>query len=317
MKATYRQNQEIDRAEWDQFVALSPQGTLYCLSAYLDIVAPGWSLVQLRDEKGILAAIPLHLKKKGGYAASVQPPFSQSWGVLLRPQAAGSPYNTYRDQNQQVKALLDAFPKVDWFAHGFSPAFEYPQPFFWQEFTLHTRYTWVIDLEKSETELLGAMRKTTRNLIRNTPGKIVEASSEKELLRLVRENRDSGKVLIDGTAEKMLGKISQWLLQTGLGWILEVENEGKIQAAGLFASFHGRTYYLMSAKTPGNERAMSPLLWHAILKAKKTSRIFDFEGSMLEGIEQFFRGFGPSPVPYLYIEKNQIPQLLRWIKNSL
>jgi len=39
-------------------------------------------------------------------------------------------------------------------------------------------------------------------------------------------------------------------------------------------------------------------MWHAIQFASTVSTIFDFEGSMIEPVERFFRGFGAVQTPY-------------------
>ena len=42
-------------------------------------------------------------------------------------------------------------------------------------------------------------------------------------------------------------------------------------------------------------------MWHAIQFAATVSRVVDFEGSMMEPVERFFRGFGAVQTPYFAI----------------
>jgi hypothetical protein len=49
--------------------------------------------------------------------------------------------------------------------------------------------------------------------------------------------------------------------------------------------------------------AFSLLMWHAIQFASQVTTRFDFEGSMIESIERFFRSFGARQVPYLHVQK--------------
>ena len=53
-------------------------------------------------------------------------------------------------------------------------------------------------------------------------------------------------------------------------------------------------YYLMGGGDPDlrNSGAASLVLWEAIKHASTVTGKFDFEGSMNESIERFFRGFG-------------------------
>lgn len=52
-----------------------------------------------------------------------------------------------------------------------------------------------------------------------------------------------------------------------------------------------------------NSGATSLLMWEAIKFASTVSKKFDLEGSMLEPVERFFRGFGTVQKPYFTISK--------------
>ena len=74
----------------------------------------------------------------------------------------------------------------------------------------------------------------------------------------------------------------------------------------LYVVWDERTLYaLMSAR----DRELQPagantlLYWEAIRLAAEVSRVFDFEGSMVEPIEHYFRGFGGRQTPYFCITK--------------
>ena len=64
-------------------------------------------------------------------------------------------------------------------------------------------------------------------------------------------------------------------------------------------------------------------MWHGIELASKLGLCFDFEGSMHEPIERFFRSFGGRQIPYFVISKtssNPLPaaiSLLRRAKGQL
>jgi hypothetical protein len=44
-------------------------------------------------------------------------------------------------------------------------------------------------------------------------------------------------------------------------------------------------------------------MWNAIKIASENTKRFDFEGSMIENVERFFRSFGAVPIPYYNIKK--------------
>ena len=64
-----------------------------------------------------------------------------------------------------------------------------------------------------------------------------------------------------------------------------------------------------------NSGAASLLIWEGIKFAHNHSEIFDFEGSMIESIERFFRGFGAVPRVYYNVTKlNVILQFAEYLK---
>jgi hypothetical protein len=81
--------------------------------------------------------------------------------------------------------------------------------------------------------------------------------------------------------------------------------QGKIHAAAYIVWNADCAYYLMAGGDPDlrNSGAGSLVTWEAITFASTISRQFDFEGSMIEPIERFFRAFGGQPVPYFALSK--------------
>jgi hypothetical protein len=56
-----------------------------------------------------------------------------------------------------------------------------------------------------------------------------------------------------------------------------------------------------------NSGANSLCMWEAIKFASTVTKAFDFEGSMIESVERFFRAFGARQVPYFQISKINSP----------
>ena len=75
---------------------------------------------------------------------------------------------------------------------------------------------------------------------------------------------------------------------------------GRVHAAMLLVWDERRCYYLQGGGDPAlrNSGAHSLLVWEAIQRAASKSRLFDFEGSMVESVERFFRAFGARQSPY-------------------
>jgi hypothetical protein len=81
-------------------------------------------------------------------------------------------------------------------------------------------------------------------------------------------------------------------------------------------------YYLLGGinKQAGIQGINNLLVQKSIERAKELDcRIFDFEGSMLKGVEKFFRSFGPELFPYFTVNKAALPLeiLLKFKKREL
>jgi lipid II:glycine glycyltransferase (peptidoglycan interpeptide bridge formation enzyme) len=88
--------------------------------------------------------------------------------------------------------------------------------------------------------------------------------------------------------------------------------EGKHHAGVFLVWDKCSAYYLMGGSDPvlRNSGAISLCLWEAIKFASTVTKSFDFEGSMIEPIERFFRAFGAEQTPFFTIS-NTPSKLLR------
>ena len=63
-------------------------------------------------------------------------------------------------------------------------------------------------------------------------------------------------------------------------------------------------YYLMAGyREKGAGGGASLLVWEALKFASTVVDTFDFQGSMIESIDRFFRGFGAMHVPFFFVSR--------------
>ncbi len=321
MKALLKNSTDIDHQVWQDFIEKSEQGAIYALPSYMEIIAPGWKGIEVWRDKTLLAVMPILPKKKVRFTYALQPSFSQFWGIAFTSDIPENTYKAYSLKRKIVQAVIAAIPKeVKWFLNGFAPEFDYPNPFYWKGFSLRNRYTYRLDLSLGIETVQKNFGSDTRYDIRKAEkeGIVVEQATEGSgLLKLIEENHASGKTLLQPAEIETLKRLIPYLIREKLGHLFEARSStGELIGAALTANFAGKTVYLMSAQLPksSSSGAMTLNLRQAIATAAEHSTVFDFEGSMIEGIEGFFRGFGGTPTPYLIIEKNQLPLLVRWAR---
>ena len=311
---------DLDPATWDAFIHASPQGSLYHLHGYASRIRPDWQAWIVEEDRQWRAVMPWGLDRRWGFRLVRQPLFAQYWGICLAPTMGGD-YRQLGDQERWLRCLATAWAGIPFVQHNFSPAFAYPLPLLWATGAQPSvRYTYHLDLRA--TDLAGGCAAPLRRQIRKGQGlDIGPVAGPAGLLDLFRLNQAQGRDIM-GAAAGAYGTIealAQWLLATGQGEVWEARGE-TLLAAALFATYQDRRLYLMGAFDPAQAQrgAMAALMWEAISAAQAGGqRLFDFEGSMIEGVAQFFRKFGARPVPYLQICKNELPLPVRWMQELL
>lgn len=314
---------EIDPKTWNAFIYASPQASPFVLYEYMSIIKKEWEAV-IVEEKGIWKAVmPIAYSRKWTFSAILQPLFAQYWGICFAPFNDAMVYKNYSQQKKYGSAIIEAIDHAHVFAVNFSPSFNYPLPFHWNNYELKTKYTYRLSLTPDENTLFSQLASPLKRQIakaRRNKLTFVEYQNIDPLFELIHENKKNGKSVL-GTAMNALGTLESLayeMVENGSGKIYGIVDEQKRNlATGLFINFLDKTYYLQGVYTPKdrNSGAMSLLMWEAILKAKTTGHtLFDFEGSMIMGIEAFFRKFGAEAVSYLHIYRNQLPKLIKWIQ---
>ncbi|MEZ4772341.1 MAG: GNAT family N-acetyltransferase [Bacteroidia bacterium] len=314
---------EITQARWDEFVIQSPQGSLYVSYEYASLIRPDWKAVVVSQHNQWLAVMPFCQNRKWRYLYMPQPMFAQYWGICFVPMENLSLRKQLLLKEEIIVKIIGQIQPHHLIIQNFSPDFDYPLPFHWAGFELKTRYTYHLDIRG---ELSALWQNTSLNIRRNI-GKAEKAglhiapqTDGENLEKLFRVNRQHGHNIVGNDEEsyRRVLQICEYLIGSGKGKVLGVSTpEGKIIAAAVFAFFGEKTLYLMGAYHPehADSGAGAMLMWKGIEVAKeKKHLIFDFEGSMIEGVEHFFRKFGAFPVPYLQIYRNHLPHLLRWIQ---
>ena len=92
----------------------------------------------------------------------------------------------------------------------------------------------------------------------------------------------------------------------GLSKILMAKDSAGNIHSGILLIWNEKTvYYLVGGSDPRYRKseAMTLIMWESVKFASSFAQEFDFEGTMIESIERFIRGFGATQHPYFQISK--------------
>ncbi len=302
--------------EWDSFVDKSLQGCIFCRSWWLKAVAPRrFNILTLHKGDRIVAGMPMVHTQKWGYHAIHMPLLTQTLGVLLAPPTSDRYEKMLSGEMDILESLVEAIPKVDYFSIRTSPNFTNWLPFYWMGYRQTTRYTYVItDLEDLDRVFSGFAYSKRKNIkkaqrlleVREDLSAAEFYSNHEMTLRKqgasISYSYDFFKRIHNATRENCAGKT----------WYA-LDAKQNIHAAIFVIFDHKSAYYLISSIDPEyrNSGAASLLLRNAIAYASRYTNRFDFEGSMIKGVEQSFRKFGAVQTPYFSISKGGYPLLLK------
>lgn len=282
-------------------------------SWWLDAVAPGrWKELKIERDGELVARWPIVLF---GNKMKI-PKYTQTIGIWLNPKYV----QTTADEEDVYLQLIAQLPKdvsAEW---ALAPENGFYLPFVWKGFSVSVGATYVID-DLSDTDAIFArLSKSMQRDIKQAAKKVV-----------IEESRD-----IDKLIEMSLATYSR----QGRAYIVRPEilrrvylsakkhkacsllsandAEGNVHSMTLFVYDENKCYYLVGASDPklnAKSCANTLLLWEGIKIASQHSKIFDFEGSTIQGIGTYFRRFG-SKFSYHFIIKKEglVGELFQMLK---
>lgn len=280
---------------WDEFVDASPQGNIFNKSYWLKHVCSNFDILVAESKNKIVAGIVLPYMKGKIYR---NPKLTPQLGVLLEPRDPKQKYSTYLSREIELsEELIKSFPKFNQFDYNFSYNYTNFMPFIWNDFNVNVRYTYVIedlsDIDKVYSDFQYDIKYQIKKAVKSNIT-VTDRYGIDEFYEINKKTFDRQKMQMPYTLE-LLKNIDEELAKRQKRKIFFAENnEGKI-IAGVYIIYDEKcAYYLMGGADPEyrNMGAQALTLWEAIKFSSTVSKQFDFEGSMVRGIESAFRQYG-------------------------
>ncbi|WP_218584752.1 GNAT family N-acetyltransferase [Pseudomonas piscis] len=261
-------------------------------------------------EKGgkVMAALPYVIKKHRGSTLLGQPSLTQFLGPWLRESNAKYA-KALGQQKDLMESLIDQLPRFHQYAQNWHYSQQNWLPFFWRGFKQTTRYTYVLPELGNEDVLWQEVQANIRTDVRKASERFqVRVRDDLDIADFLALNRlvftRQGMPL--PYSESFVERLDKACVEHGARKIFIAEDEQGRRHAGVYLIWDANSaYYLMGGGDPElrNSGATSLCMWEAIKFASTVTRRFDFEGSMLEPVERFFRAFGAVQTPYFAVSK--------------
>nr|MBA2407632.1 GNAT family N-acetyltransferase [Chitinophagales bacterium] len=265
---------------------------------WLDAVAPNqWNVAMIRRE-GLLHAYYLYALRKSILGTHCyMPELTQFLGPAYRVQGLIE-RERLNHETLVLEELCSMLPPAAAFSSRWQTGYFNWLPFYWMNYNQRVRYTYVLeDISKPETVFSQFNDKIVREIRKAEKGfSVSETEDVSQFYNLIKSNFKQKNASVQLSFE-ILNNVFLASQKNGSGTIWCALDGQNHWAAAIFIAWDNKTaYYIIGARDDafGNSGAMSLLFWHAFNSLKDKVKSFDFEGSMIKGVENYFRSFGAS-----------------------
>ncbi len=283
MQIKHYKHTEIDFKKWDNAIDRAKNSLIYAQSWYLNIVSPQWEALIVGNYEIVMS---LPVKKKFGIKYLVQPILTQQLGI-------------FSEREIEEKTVEEFIQKIPYFSYELhlneQNKTKIAQP----------RVNLLLDLSADFSELESGFSKNTLrniNLAKKHEISTTEIDNPKEFLEYY-FNTETNFSKPDETICRKL--IEKGFENQCINLFLAKNKNAETIAAFCLLKSKGRLINLLPiSNAEGKETSAMFLLIENIIKMNSgTDKVLDFEGSMIDGIARFYRGFGAAQTDYYLIKK--------------
>jgi hypothetical protein len=294
----------IETEKWDNCIAKSINGLVYAYSWYLDIVSPNWEALVYGDYETVM---PLTQNQKYGVSYLFQPFFTQQLGI----------FSCNKIDESLIYQFLNSIPKKYKFIEINLNKYNRIEKL--KGFAIRENNNYELDLIENYENIF---RKYKQNNIRNIRKAIQKKVSilkglmPNDIFALIKASDR-----IPGMKEAHLNTLRQLFaasIRYKSGYVYGAYNEqNTLVAAGFFVYSNNRACFILSVSSDEGKQlsAMFLLIDEFIKDFSNRNMILDFEGSNVDSVARFYKGFGANQFHYPSLRANNLPFPLKLIKN--
>lgn len=298
-----------ESALWDALVSESAQGTIFAQRWWIDIVTHGQGqLLGCFTGARLIAGMPIYPTVTLGVSRLKQPPLTPYWGPIFS-RIDGTYTTSLSTEMSILRAFADAllaWPDVILCCH---PSLANWLPFFWHGYSQMTRYTYRIErlldfpldenaFQKSVRQKLRLARENKLTIQDGVEPKVVQQMFERTMARQGMSGEPD--VLAVWPQLALAASAHDCLFTTAV-----YDEDGHTHTARAMVWDERCAYAIFGGSDPQyRQSGAAPYsLVHEMRVAAERVATYDFEGSIIEPIEAFFRSFGGTLTPYLMITR--------------
>jgi len=295
----------------------TPEIPLFLQYNWVNTLYEKWDIALYYKADDCFAFMIFPITRKKGFTLIHIPVLSPFQGFFIQYPKEQKKHKKHSFEHKILHYFIEHIPANDWLRQKLPYGFTNFLPFYWQNFTIHPKITYELDLSLSTDALFNELKESLRRNIKKSEQlqhTIIRSNDTGELFRLKQMHQESEPVKY--SAEYLQNIITA---SNGNYFLLYAQDvSGKI-IASVFIVFDKQTAYYLTGSVDNqfkNTGVLTRLLWEGInLSKKQGCRFFNLEGSMIPSIERYFSNFGAYQKIYFEIEKINNPLLK--LKNKI
>lgn len=300
---TYVKRKHLDVKKYDICIDNSKESRVYAYSWFLDIVADNWDVLVLNDYEAVM---PIPWRRKFGIKYSYVP----LWVLELGVFSTGNEFN------------------IDDFIIVIKQKFKYAEYYFntdnfsnqKDDLFLNIRNVQVLDLSDSYSDIHKKYRSDRKKDLKIAKKFYLNElwnDNPKRLIDIFKNNIGKRVKTITKKDYAKLEHLIDVCIRNNKGQILSIYDRADYLVASAFILKHKTTVTILLSSTDFDNRQKGGntfLIDTAIAKFINDFEVFNFGGSSISSIANYFLSFGAKTKEYHHIKINKLPKFLRLLK---
>ena len=290
---------------------------------WLDAVCgeDGWDVILVEKGGEIFASMP-YVKPMVRHLLtySTMPKLTQKLGPYIK-YPNGQKYEAKLAYEKKiVKEIIELLPQVDYFSQNFNLTVTNWLPWYWAKFSQTTRYSYRLPYTVNFNDIVKNFSRNNRQLFNKKEHNIniVHNLTTEEFYNTCKKTFDRQNLLIPYSLD-LVKRIFKTCSENNAGLaFFAIDENGDIHSVS-YEIWDDSTVYSLFGGSDTKLRSQGGknyIMFNAIKFAMDNGKDFDFEGSMIESIENFYRQFGAIQTPYFQITKlSRKAKILYGLKN--
>ncbi len=307
MSLTVRILGNDEHEAWNRFVEQHPEGTIFHTTHWLNIIGPGIEVIGVFSGEELKAGLAAIRSVRNRVSGLHIPAYTQYFSPLYKYHITK---RSLTEEHECIRLILEKTGKEKHIDFKLPRGHQSILPYHWKGFESAVRITHVIE-GSLETYLSNLHKNKARELkkletlIAEQALSVSEDISEEELRFLFKQTSErKGFDAQDAIAIRLV-------MDAGKSFTKKIvirSKEHGLLAFGFFPFDSKAVYNLINVSVRVTDPVLKTvnllLLYRAIEFALTNKRIFDFEGSMLPGVEAFCRLMGGVQSPTYRVQKS-------------